>query len=344
MTTPSATTAVLPQTDIHFGYSHHQNYQPNSASYRANNNLLKATGRRGPAPPYIFPTSSGNLTAPSLDVAALPHLEETNRPHLHEEDDQTPIMPQVQTATTLQTPKKRPRSREPDWRNFYKNGLPKEIIVIDDSPPPRASASVEAVASGPRSDNGGGGANAAAALRHAAKKRKRDDMYDPIYHIKAGPSHTQSPHYKGSNAGSTISTDRTTSAIQTTAATSLGSQYSNNGSRGYPVDDTLPGQKRKRVATRQQLANEAKRREIEINGDAFTNYRPPPRPPIKAPEVNVKVMQDVGCLPSGIVTAILTRYRTRTPRAAKWMMRMDIISWFPIRISRRDVSIILLLL
>lgn len=293
MTTPSATTAVLPQSDVHFGYSHHQNYQPNSASFRANGNLVKATARRGPA--YKFPPPSSNLTAPALDVAALPHVEESHRPHLYEEDDQTPIMPQVQTATTLQTPKKRPRSREPDWRNFYKNGLPKEIIVIDDSPPPRASASVEAVASGPRSDNNG--ANAAAALRHAAKKRKRDDMYDPIYHIKAGPSQTRSPHYKGSNASSTISTDRTTSAIQTTAATSLGSQYSNNGSRAYPVDDTTqPGQKRKRVATRQQLANEAKRREIEINGDAFTNYRPPPRPPIKAPEVNVKVMQDVGCL------------------------------------------------
>ncbi|KFY73523.1 hypothetical protein V499_06399 [Pseudogymnoascus sp. VKM F-103] len=289
MTTPSATTAVLPQSDVHFGYSHHQNYQPNSASFRANGNLVKATARRGPA--YKFPPPSSNLTAPALDVAALPHVEESHRPHLYEEDDQTPIMPQVQTATTLQTPKKRPRSREPDWRNFYKNGLPKEIIVIDDSPPPRASASVEAVASGPRSDNNG--ANAAAALRHAAKKRKRDDMYDPIYHIKAGPSQTRSPHYKGSNASSTISTDRTTSAIQTTAATSLGSQYSNNGSRAYPVDDTTqPGQKRKRVATRQQLANEAKRREIEINGDAFTNYRPPPRPPIKAPEVNVKVMQD----------------------------------------------------
>lgn len=245
-------------------------------------------------------------------------------------------MPQVQTATSLQTPKKRQRSREPDWRNFYKNGLPKEIIVIDDSPPPRKSASVEAVANGPRNDNGG--ANGAA-LRHAAKKRKRDDMYDPIYHIKAGPSQTRSPHYKDSNTSSTISTDRTTSAIQTTAATSLGSQYSNNGSRGYPVDDTQPGQKRKRVATRQQLANEAKRREIEINGDAFTNYRPPPRPPIKAPEVNVKVMQDVGCLLSGIVT-ILTRYRIHTPRIAKSTTMMDIILWFPIRNSRKDVSII----
>lgn len=291
MSTPSATTAVLPHPDLHFGYSHHQNYQPNSASFRANNTLLKTTGRRGPS--YKFPASSSNLTAPSLDAAALPHVEETNRAHLQEEDEQSPIMPQVQTATSLQTPKKRQRSREPDWRNFYKNGLPKEIIVIDDSPPPRNSASAEPVANGARSDNGGANGTA---LRHAAKKRKRDDMYDPIYHIKAGPSQTRSPHYKNSDTSSTISTDRTTSAIQTTAATSLGSQYSSNGSRAYPVDDTQPGQKRKRVATRQQLANEAKRREIEINGDAFTNYRPPPRPPIKAPEVNVKVMQDVGCL------------------------------------------------
>jgi dual-specificity kinase len=221
-------------------------------------------------------------------------------------------MPLAQ-STSLQASKKRQRSREPDWNNFYKNGLPKEVIVIDDSPEPHISESVEPDSNGLRNING---AANGAALRHAAKKRKRDDMYDPIYHIKAGPSETRSPHYKNSNTSSTISTDRTTSAIQTTAATSLGSQYSANGSRGYLVDDTQIGQKRKRIATRQQIANEAKRRDIEINGDAFSNYRPPPRPPIKAPEVNVKVMPDVSLHAFGIGVK-LTLYRTHTPKTAK---------------------------
>lgn len=194
-------------------------------------------------------------------------------------------------SASRQVSKKRQRSREPDWNSFYKNGLPKEVIVIDDSPPPEVSESLEPEVGLHQNHNGV--ANGVAS-RHAVKKRKRDDIYDPIYHTQAKqPFETQSPHYKEPNTTSTISTDRTTSAVQTTAATSLGSQYSNNGSRGYVADDVQPGQKRKRISTRQQLANEAKRREIEVNGDAFINYKPPPRPPIKAPDVNVKVMADV---------------------------------------------------
>ncbi len=197
-----------------------------------------------------------------------------------------------------QNPKKRQRSRErePDWHKFYKNGLPKEVIVIDDSPTPDPSASVLSNAQPTRSVNGG--------ARHAAKRRKGDDVgsvYDPIYHL--GPSHSsnQSPEYKDSS-GSTISTDRTTSAIHTTAATSLGS-HSSNGQNGYEAVDVQPGQKRKRTATRLQLANEAKKRELETNGDAYTNYKPPPRPPIKAPDVQVKQVTDVSILKVEIPTA-----------------------------------------
>jgi len=246
-------------------------------------------------------------------------------------------LPLPQSAAQ-QVSKKRQRSREPDWNSFYKNGLPKEVIVIDDSPSPRISESVEHEDFAHPKQNGV--ANAAVVSRHAAKKRKRDDIYDPIYNSQAGPSKTQSPHHKGSNSHSTISTDRTTSAVQTTAATSLGSQYSNNGSRGFAIDGVQPGQKRKRVATRQQLANEAKRREIEANGDAFSNYHPPPRPPIKAGEVNVKVMQDVRY--SVLCFWIkLTLYRTPIRSTARSMTMMDIISWSQSRISRIDVGILL---
>jgi dual-specificity kinase len=180
---------------------------------------------------------------------------------------------------------KRRRSREPDWKEFYKNGLPKEIIVIDDSPEPEP----ETTAPNPppkRITNGitTNGTTNGSVGRHVAKKRKRDDEplhYDPVYHSKHIGSHTTTPHTNGRPTGSTISTDRT-SAIQTTAPTSLSSnsQY----------EDGLPGQKRKR--TRQQLA-EAKRREVEVLGDAYVSYQPPPYPPKKAPEVNVRIVHDV---------------------------------------------------
>jgi dual-specificity kinase len=189
-----------------------------------------------------------------------------------------------------QPSRKRQRSkelREPDWHKFYKNGLPKEVIVIDDSPTPELSASV--VSNGQTSRTLAAGNN-----RHAAKKRKRDDVgstYDPVYQL-GSHSNDQTPQYKDSPSGSTVSTDRTTSAIHTTAATSLGS-HSSNGQNGYEATEVQPGQKRKRTATRLQIANEAKRKELEVNGDAFTNYKPPPRPPIKAPDVPVKQVADV---------------------------------------------------
>jgi dual-specificity kinase len=189
--------------------------------------------------------------------------------------------------------KKRQRSRErrePDWHKFYEKGLPSEVIVIDDSPTPEQSVSV--VPNGEVN-----GAVASGSSRHTAKKRKRDDdvgsAYDPVYQV-APHSNKHSPMYKHSASGSTISTDRTTSAIHTTAATSLGS-HSSNGQNGYEVADVQAGQKRKRTATRLQLANEAKKRELEAN-DAFSDYQPPPRPPIKAPDVQVKQVVDVSIL------------------------------------------------
>lgn len=140
--------------------------------------------------------------------------------------------------------------------------------------------------------------------RHAAKKRKRDDVgsvYDPVYsHVGHSVSNGPSPDFKSEykeTSGSTISTDRTTSAIHTTAATSLGS-HSSNGQNGYEAADVKPGQKRKRTNTRLQIANEARRKELEVNGDAFTNYKPPPRPPIKAADVVVREIPDVSAFVS----------------------------------------------
>ncbi|RDW84565.1 hypothetical protein BP6252_02155 [Coleophoma cylindrospora] len=281
MSTPST---LPPPYHPNYGYSHHQNiYQASNGGYRANNNSLNGVGRLGGT---YFPTASNNDTLLNgIGIADSPPQSATYTSRV---ETKQPTMP-ASSSTVKQNTKKRQRSREPrepDWHQFYKNGLPKEVIVIDDSPPPELSASV--ISNAPSRAVAG-----SATKQHAAKKRKRDDagqMFDPVYQLNPSPSNGVSPAYKDSGSASTISTDRTTSAIHTTAATSLGS-HSSNGN-GYEAVDVQPGQKRKRTVTRQQLANEAKRRELEENGDAFTNYKPPPRPPIKAQEVNVKVVHD----------------------------------------------------
>jgi dual-specificity kinase len=282
MSTPS----TLPPHHPNYGYSHHQNYQ-STGGYRANNTLLNGGSRLGASYNY---TPSSHASSNSIGVPDPTRLSQ-NIVHSLKSETKPAAMP-ASSSTSVSKPnsKKRQRSiqREPDWNTFYKNGLPKEVIVIDDSPSPAPSASVISNTQAAR-------LLASGSNRHAAKKRKYDDVgaaYDPIYHLDPSHSNNPSPDYKDSASGSTISTDRTTSAIHTTAATSLGS-HSSNGQNGYEAADVQPGQKRKRTATRLQIANEAKRKELETNGDAFTNYKPPPRPPIKAPDVNVKQVADV---------------------------------------------------
>lgn len=279
-----STPQTLPPHHPNYGFPHHQNYQ-SSSGYRANSSLLNGGSRLGA---YNLPNTSTHGS--SSTSAALP---DTPRTHPHDTQAAMPTQRSAgATATSSSTSttmaKKRQRSRdrgEPDWDTFYKNGLPKEIIVIDDSPEPPTLPN-------PQSQNGR--SHTGTDNGHAAKKRKRDDVgtaYDPVYHLDPTNDHT--PEYN-STSKSTISTDRTTSALHTTAATSLGS-HSSNGQNGYDDAEVHLGQKRKRNNTRLQ-ANEAKKRELEVNGDAFASYKPPPFPPIKAPEVAVKQIADVGCL------------------------------------------------
>jgi dual-specificity kinase len=284
MSTPST---LPPPHHPNYGYSHHHNYQSNGG-YRANNILLNGGSRLGA--PYNFPTPSSNGTSSNSVGVADPSRASQNTAHSSSRPETKAAAMPISSSTSVSkpNPKKRQRTREPrepDWHKFYRNGLPKEVIVIDDSPTPEPSASVLSNTQASHSAVGGGS-------RHAAKKRRRDDIaYVPVYHNEPSHSLNQSPEYKDSS-GSTISTDRTTSAIHTTAATSLGS-HSSNGQNGYEAEEVQPGQKRKRTNTRLQIANEAKRKELETNGDAFTNYKPPPRPPIKAPDVQVKQVADV---------------------------------------------------
>lgn len=286
MSTPSTATATLPPHNPHYGYSHHQDYQTNSGAYRANNNLLPAAARPSPYSQHAPTTSlASSRVAPTIPSRALQTTPQTSS----NGDGRRSAM-----ATSHSSSRKRERSRDPDWNNFYKNGIPKEVIVIDDSPSPipRIPDSTERqLAETSRSAHASHAAPPASS-RHAAKKRKREDVYDPVYQAQANGT---AAYYDNSTSGSTISTDRTTSALNTTAATSLGSQYSQvNGSNVYDLDDTQPGQKRKRGATRAQIANEAKKKkESEGHIDAYSNYKPPPKPPIKAGDVHVKKVDDV---------------------------------------------------
>lgn len=185
--------------------------------------------------------------------------------------------------------------------------------MIDDSPTPEPSA---LVLSGSFVDRSITERN----NRQSSKKRRRNDIgsaYDPVYH--ADPSN-RTPECKDSPA-STISNGRTTSVAFTTAATSLGS-LSSNGQNNYTVSSIHSAPKRKRTATRLQIANEAKRKELEANGDAFINYRPPPRPPIKAPDVKVKQVTDVGVGSHIGIKNTHTRYRTYITGMEKLMIRM----------------------
>lgn len=267
--------------------------------------------------------ASHNLQTSSNDQSSnIRGIADIQRPILDSEyisdpDTNQSTMP-TSSSNAKQATRKRPRSKEPDWDKFYENGLPEVVIVIDDSPPPEK----EGISNGKT-----GHTIAEGSTRHAAKKRKPNDAgstYEQGYQHGSHSNHA-SPRYKDSHSGSTVSTDRTTSAIHTTAATSLGS-HSSNGQNGFEPVEPQPGQKRKRTATRLQLANEAKRKELEAHGDAFTSYIPPPRPPIKAPEVLVKQVADVS---SNTIMKALRHTnespRTHTPKIARWTTRMVII-------------------
>ncbi|KAK3295466.1 kinase-like domain-containing protein [Chaetomium fimeti] len=288
MSTPTTATATLPHySPHHFRYPHHQHphqsyAQANSSSFRPPAPILPPASRLAyPSPGYSSAAShsSGNgvATVPSGHARVAPHEPADGTSRLDHLYTNMPAAPQAQPLAESQPPRKKRRSREPDWKTFYKNGLPKEIIVIDDTPEPERANASATLANGRSHVVTNGGAPGS-----SAKKRKRDDEptpYDPVHHSAALGSHTPSK--------STAASDRTNSAIHTTAATSLGS-LSSNGQYEY---DTQPGHKRKRT-TRQQIANEARRREAAIYTDALAHYRPPPYPPKKARDVHIKVVAD----------------------------------------------------
>ncbi|KAI1193358.1 kinase-like domain-containing protein [Nemania serpens] len=223
-----------------------------------------------------YPTNDVSSKVVTASVAPARNLSARTHSTPHSEAHRV-IMP---TATYSETqPRKRRRSKEPDWKQFYKNGLPKEIIVIDDTPEPDQQSSTAATSRTYTNETVTGSA-AKLGARHVAKRRRKEDEVgtEPAYDASLNDSYPQL-----SNSGS-ASTDRTASAYTTTAPTSL----SSIGQYDYEAPTT--GQKRKR--TRQQIAQDAKRREVEIFGEGFQEYQPPQKPIKKCGEVAVRVVND----------------------------------------------------
>ncbi|KAI0971290.1 kinase-like domain-containing protein [Xylaria arbuscula] len=251
---------------------HHQQQQPQQQyHHHAAATAVSAASPYSANPPY--PAAEAPTNGAAASVASARHLSTTTH-STPQSDAHHASMPYTETQ-----PRKRRRSKEPDWKQFYKNGLPKEIIVIDDTPDPEPNTSTAATSRTYTNDTVNGATNKPS-TRHVAKRRKKDDELhnEVVYDARLNYSHTQL-----SNSGS-ASTDRTTSGYNTTAPTSL----SSNGQYDYEAPQT--GQKRKR--TRQQLAQDAKRREIEVLGDNYLEYQPPQKPIKKCGEVAVRPVND----------------------------------------------------
>jgi len=169
------------------------------------------------------------------------------------------------------------RRKKPDWNEFYRNGVPKEVIVIDDdSPPPQSSKNAAQV---------GKSVSDLTYPYIMIRVRSKLPSQNPSY------STTQTPYYENTSSNQTASTDRTTSAYNTTtAATSLGSQASNGTYAAYD-DAAAVGQKRKRTRVAAEDTSRATKRR-EVRTSPYSDYRPPPHPPIKAKDVYVEVVPD----------------------------------------------------
>ena len=175
--------------------------------------------------------------------------------------------------------------KKPDWGEYYKNGVPKEVIVIDDDTPPPPPTS----ASPPKNQRVSKRGRPLQST--AGKKRKADDGYHARYNDSPAFS-THPAKFDERSSGQSVSTDRTTS-LHTTAPTSLGSYGSSGASNSY--EDVNVGQKRKRAPPKETRA-QTKRKQQEATSDAFADYVPPPKPPIKAAEVHVPVVAAVSTL------------------------------------------------
>ena len=259
MSTPSTLTALHPQQQF---YPHYPDYSSATSSQRPPHLPL-------PRPSKITQQSNKYHTTDSPADRQLPPLP-THRPHQSNAITRSrPLSPDMSSIK---------REKKADWGDFYKNGLPKEIIVIDDSSPEKSPG-----------HNKSPPANSYP--QHDIKRRRTDGAYDAV----SAASHSRPPQksfvYEDTNSSGTNSSGRNTSAVYSTAPTSLTST-SSAAHQMQRLDDTRAGQKRKRLS---RVAQDEESPELEVVGQnqAWTNYVPPAKPPIKAPEVYTPVVRDV---------------------------------------------------
>lgn len=313
MSTPTTATATLapPCNPQHYPhYPHHTSFQPGSASAFRPGTGTNGLGTARLPPPYtpsqlpplhhVYPTNSSSVTLGSVSAGA------SSVPR--SDAQYSPTMPPSQLHQGNQghqpespAGKKRRRTHNaPNWDDFYRNGLPKEVIVIHDTPPPE---------SGPDNPNQTYTTSAVAPdpsiTQPAAKRRKRDSdaapaggasslHHEPTYCHNQVPA-ARTPHRRSPATTASSSSGRNTSTahLTATAPTSIGSSSSNSQ---YDYD-LQPGQKRKRT-TRQQV-NETRRQQAEAYGDSIQKYRTPPQPIKKCGEVKVHRIDDVSlCSPT----------------------------------------------
>ena len=270
MSTPSTAVATLPPPH-HQYYPRHQAYPAPPTSYTngLQSTLVNGTPRLNPQQyqPY------DQLTSSSSDQRR-PHITANPRPTQPQLPPIQPPPSQVAHPTAMTTRSRR-SARQPDWNEFFKNGVPREVIVIDDSPPPP----------NPQPEQHGYD-------RHTDKRRKMgpSTTYDPVYRPQPTYSSTLTPYRdNNSSANQTVSTDKTAPVYNDSMsiAPSMAAPY-----QSHSTGQTATGQKRKR-GTRADELKTAKRREVERPASPFTAYVPPPQPIIKAREVHVEIIPDV---------------------------------------------------
>jgi len=239
--------------------------------YQSHQYLPAMTEYPYPPQPYAngYPPPSRTATSTATATAAAPY----------------PAPPST-AASSNGTAVKRSRNHPVDWNEFFGGKPPKEIIVIDDDD----DDNEEAPAATQPYQNQTSTAQPSTSQQHVDKRRKTTN-YDPVYH-HAEYSNTHTPYYDAA------STDQGPASYKTSAATSLASQPS---ASAY-IEDAATGQKRKR--TTRQAAADQKKREVIARPDPFTEYVPPPKPPLKAKDVFVPLVPDVCSNPHRLVCSV----------------------------------------
>lgn len=259
MSTPSIATQVLPAQHSQYSYSHQNPYNASTRTYPTNNSL--------PAPRL------------SATYQSYPNLVQYSRPPLspvsYKQPSNASSIAPSHAASDMTSTQQR---QQPNWSEFYKNGVPKEIIVIDDdSPPPQSTRSGQT-----RQDAG-------SYTSYSGRKRKVGQGYEVEYNDS--PTYSTHPaKFGGSSSSASYHSGDRTASLQTTAPTSLESYGSNAASNSY--EDVNVGQKRKRMQPQKETRAQAKRKQQEQVPDAYSDYVPPPRPLKKAGDVQVPVIRD----------------------------------------------------